>query len=293
MERPTFSIAPHRYTSSLIIDGTESETTLPDLRAPGVEVWRDTAGTVAAVGYRHAGQRCLGVPNVGTFTFTDASVDIRLTREASASDELVEDAFHRIVLPLALQLRAVQVLHASAVVSADGVVALCGRSGAGKSTLAYGLSRRGHTLWADDALAFEPSHNGLQAIPLPFRMRLRPASAQWFDDLEHQKGSELSAPWDVGVGPQSFRALFVLKRAAGTTTDDQVDIVRLAPADAFAAVLPHAYYLALDDEQLNQRLLSSYLVLAERLPVFVLRYAPRLTLVEDIASLIEEAVAEL
>lgn len=293
MERPTISVAPRRYASSLIIDGTEAETILPDLRAPGVEVWRDTAGMVAAVGYRHAGQRCLGVPYVGTFKFTDASVEIRLTRAASASDELVEDAFHRIAVPLALQLRAVQVLHASAVVSADGVVALCGRSGAGKSTLAYGLSRRGLTLWADDALAFESSHNGLQAIPLPFRMRLRAASAQWFDDLEHQKGSELSAPWDVGVGPQSFRALFVLERATGTTSDDQVDIVRLAPVDAFAAVLPHAYYLALDDEQLNQRLLASYLVLAERLPVLVLRYPPRLTMVEDIARLIEDAVTEL
>jgi len=95
-----------------------------------------------------------------------------------------------------------------------------------------------------------------------------------------------TSPWTISASTENSWA-----NCAGSWCHSH--IVRLAPADAFAAVLPHAYYLALDDEQLNQRLLSSYLVLAEQLPVFVLRYAPRLTLVEDIASLIEEAVAEL
>lgn len=293
MERSTCSVAPRAHAFSLIDAASETEVITPDLQAAGVEVWRDVDGTVAAFGYRDAATHCLRVPHVGTFMFVGVSEEIRLAREPSASDELVQDAFHRIAMPLALQLHAVQVLHASAVVLGGGVVALCGRSGAGKSTLAYGLSRRGLALWGDDAVAFEPSQSGLQVSPLPFRMRLRPASAQWFDDLEHQKGSELSSPWHTGSATLPFRALLVLERVAEVAADDRVEIVRLAPVDAFAAVLPHAYYLALDDEQLNQRLLSTYLVLADQLPVFTLRYTPRLTLVEEIAEMVEATVAEL
>lgn len=275
----------------MLIASTD-EFVLPDVDAPGVEVWRDVDGSIAAVGYRHDLDHCLHVPRVGTFLFTDASDEIRLAPEGSASDDLIQDALHRIAMPLALQLRGVQVLHASAVVIAGGVVALCGRSGAGKSTLAYGLGRRGFTLWGDDAVAFEPVNGGLRASPLPFRMRLRPASAEWFDDLAHQKGSEVSTPWRSG-SPGPFRALFVLERSEEVASATGAELVRLAPVDAFSSVLPHAYYLALDDVGLNQRLLSAYLDLADRLPVFVLRYRPRLSLVDTIAELVAAQVSEL
>lgn len=275
----------------MLIASTD-EFVLPDVDAPGVEVWRDVDGSIAALGYRRDLEHCLHVPRVGTFVFTDTSDEIGLAPEGSASDDLIQDALHRIAMPLALQLRGVQVLHASAVVIAGGVVALCGRSGAGKSTLAYGLGRRGFALWGDDAVAFEPVESGLRASPLPFRMRLRPASAEWFDDLAHQKGSEVSTPWSSG-SPGPFRALFVLERSEQVTSAAGVEFVRLPPADAFAAVLPHAYYLALDDVRLNQRLLSAYLDLADRLPVFVLRYRPRLSLVEGITEMLAATVNEL
>lgn len=265
----------------------------PDLDEPGVEVWRDVDGTVAAVGYVRGADHCLQVPRVGTFVFTGSSDEIRLAPEGSASEDLVQDALHRIAMPLALQLRGVQVLHASAAVVAGGVVALCGRSGAGKSTLAYGLGRRGFALWGDDAVAFESAAgDGLRASPLPFRMRLRPASAEWFEDLAHQKGAEHASPWHRGAqGP--FRALFVLERCEEVPSDVAAEIVRLRPAAAFAAVLPHAYYLALDDAGLIERLLSGYLDLADRLPVFVLRYRPRLALVDRIAEMVAAQVSEL
>jgi hypothetical protein len=270
----------------MILVAATADVPVPDRGAAGVEVWRDVDGVLAALGFRAGDDHCVHVPNVGTFAFTAASDEIRLSADPTAPESLRVDAFQRIAVPLALQLRGLQVLHASAVVVDGGVVALCGRSGAGKSTLAYGLGRRGFPLWGDDAVAFEPRAGGLLASPLPFRMRLRPASAEWFDDLAHQKGFEQDTPWESEPSPARFTALFVLERRTTASPDEKPEIVRLAPADAFSAVLPHAYYLALDDEELNRELLTTYLTLSEELPVFALRYTPRLDLVEDITALV-------
>ena len=265
---------------------------VPSLNAPGVEVWRDADGTLSAVGYRRGPDHGLHVPGVGTFFFHAASDAVVLVPDCSASDALIDDAFHRIALPLAVQLRGPQVLHASAVLLNGGVVALCGRSGAGKSTLAYALSRRGHTLWGDDAVAFEVGADAIEVRPLPFRMRLRRASAEWFDAPALQKGTEQSSGWLSGFAARPFRAVVILDRGADTD-GDEVHPVRLAPADALHALLPHAYYVALDDGELNRRLVSAYLGLADVLPVITLRYTPRLALVERMAELVEQTVAAL
>jgi len=265
---------------------------VPTLDDPDVEVWRDVDGIVSAVAYRHGSGYGLQVPNVGTFFFGASHEAVILVPDASAGAGLIQDAYHRIALPLAVQLRGPQVLHASAVLVEGGVVAVCGRARAGKSTLGYCLSRRGNPLWADDAVAFETHAQGVEVLPLPFRIRLRPESAEWFDALDHQKGRELSSPWLGGSSPRPLRALVVLERDE-SSTDDTVQLVRLAGADAFSAVLPHAYYVAVHDERLSRRLVSAYLALADVLPVFALRYAPRLGLVETMAELVEREVEAL
>ena len=57
------------------------------------------------------------------------------------SPDAIEETFERGVLPLALQARGIQVLHASGIETPQGVVAFCARSQTGKSTLAYACSR--------------------------------------------------------------------------------------------------------------------------------------------------------
>ena len=58
-------------------------------------------------------------------------------------------------------------------------------------------------------------------------------------------------------------------------------------------MLPHAYYVVLDDEAANRRLVSAYLELADRLPVFAVRYHPDLESVDRIAAAIEKEVMSL
>src|SRR5205823_1705698 len=96
---------------------------------------------------------------------------IAQTRESS---ELVDDLFRTAVVPLALQVFGYEVLHASAVRTESGVSAFCGLSGTGKSTVAYGLSRRGYPLWADDAVVFSAVDEGTtHCFRIPFAFHLR------------------------------------------------------------------------------------------------------------------------
>ena len=82
---------------------------------------------------------------------------------------------------MALHSHGEEVVHASAVLMDDGVVAFCGRSQTGKSTIAYGLHRRGCRVWADDTLVFETSGEIVQTIPYPHRLRIRAEAAEYFD----------------------------------------------------------------------------------------------------------------
>jgi hypothetical protein len=158
-----------------------AEAAPPPLEGPGTEVWRDTDGRLCAVGYRSPLGHSLFVPNIGTFRFESPTMEsgtIVLEPLPAVDDDLIDDAFHRIALPLSVQFGGLEVLHASAVCCGGGIAALCGRAGAGKSTLAYALSRRGHDLCADDAVPFDLSGTTIAVPSLPFRMRLRPASAE-------------------------------------------------------------------------------------------------------------------
>jgi hypothetical protein len=71
------------------------------------------------------------------------------------------------------------VLHASAVSTDEGVVALLGPKQAGKSTLAMALVRRGARLVTDDTLVIRLDANGrVAAVPGVQRIRLWPDSAR-------------------------------------------------------------------------------------------------------------------
>ncbi|HLF57368.1 MAG TPA: hypothetical protein VI942_11035, partial [Thermoanaerobaculia bacterium] len=128
----------------------------PALRpeAPGVECWRDVEGAVVAYAARLGDAYQVDVPCVGRFRFTTATPEVVAHAEPSVRDALVHEHYFRANLPLALQVRGFEVLHASAVETAAGVVAFAAPKESGKSTLAFALSQRGHRLWADDAVVF-------------------------------------------------------------------------------------------------------------------------------------------
>src|SRR5262249_14820655 len=157
--------------------------------------------------------------------------------EDGADGDLIDDAYRRMVVPMVLQVRGIEVLHASGVRRSDGVTALCGTSGSGKSTLAYGLSTRAGELWADDVVPFTVAGSHVRVLPVPFKVRLLPDAAGTFLGTE-MVGSgkttlkELHAP----SGEARLSRIFVLERGAA------VSVERVRPATrAFPMLLEHAY----------------------------------------------------
>jgi hypothetical protein len=212
---------------------------------------------------------CLVAPGLALFELHDDAV---VATPFRAGVELfVEDTYWRSVLPLFLQHRGAQVLHASAVVGPGGVVGICGRAGAGKSTVAYGLSLRGHRLWADDALVVS-SVAPPRTAALAGEMRLLP------DAREHIDVSSEGVPLEVAVGEERDLALLIVL-AEGQRPR------QLTSGEAFTAVVEHAYCYNL--EETKRAMASGYLALLEGVPVMRLNRPAGFDEFEDFLDVVE------
>ena len=242
--------------------------------APEVEVWRDVDGTVCAYGHTLNGKHWMHLPGLARFCFDGRHGEVKAIADPRVRRDSIMDTYHRSVLPMALQAQGAEVLHASAVLTPRGVVALCARSGTGKSTLAYGLSRQGYSLRADDAVAFEISAAQINVRPLPFSIRLRPDAAAFFDQIPFPS-SLASIPDSVTQVEErstSLAALIVLERFPLTDRFARDAVQRLAPVRAFTELLTHAYCFSLKDPERKERMVHQYLELSAKVPVFKLRF---------------------
>lgn len=76
-------------------------------------------------------------------------------------------------------LQGFELLHAGAVVTSQGLIALAGASGAGKSTLAIELLRRGGVLFSDDIVALSARGDEVIAFPGPALMNVPRSVEPW------------------------------------------------------------------------------------------------------------------
>jgi hypothetical protein len=278
----------------LTLAGSDTELhALPNMPNSDVEEWRDNDGMVCAYGYTLDDHHWMHLPGLASFRFRHSSDEVVAFVQPSADLDVVRDSFYRGVLPMALQARGQEVLHASGVRTPGGIIALSAVSETGKSTLAYGLSKRGYPLWADDAVALEISGGRVQAIPLPFSLRLRPESVAYYG---YERG-DLSLPiseitTDLVGESLLLAAIFVLERAPDADCPI-VEIDRLAPLPAFSAVLKHAYCYSLQDIDRKRLMLNYYTDLVQCVPVLRIRFQPGLEQLPLILDRIEQAISSL
>jgi hypothetical protein len=136
-----------------------------------------------------------------------------------------------------------ELLHASAVTIADGVLAFVADQGGGKSTLAAEFLRRGATLFADDVVALEDTggtvvcHCGPSVMNLPVAFDARAlAGAEVLAAVDGERWVQMPA---VAQPARSLSAIVLLRRADGATLQ-----CRRIPATTltllpFAITLPH------------------------------------------------------
>lgn len=250
-------------------------------------VMTDPDGAAVAYGWTTGQDHWLQVPDVGTFHFTPGSDEVTAVPAQAASVGSVEHAYRSIALPLVLQVSGFEALHGSAVRTAGGVVAFCALSGTGKSTVAYGLTRRGYTLWADDAVVFHASRNSpILTHPIPVNSGLREDARSFF----HHGNSPAEQPPMAYDQPEQLRAVFLMERADDIV--DPVELVRQPPADALAGLIPHAHGFNLADYARKRRTLESYLVLATQVPVLEMRFRSGFDRLDAVLDGVHAAIVE-
>ena len=282
---------PARVLPRLLIAGDADPADFSGEAPADAQAWQGPGGAVLAHCSVLDGRHRVDLPGLVTFLFDADALEVRAIPHPPARPEAIREVYGHSVLPLVLQALGIEVLHASAVLTSGGVVAVCGASGMGKSTVAYGLYRRGYPLWADDAVALRASVAAIDAIPLPFDVRLRPAAALLFGYGARPRRLAGEPPLAVRDGgePARLRAVCVLDRVS--TTGGGTAVGRLRPSAAFAALLPHAYCFGLSDPERKRRMLGRYLDLAARLPVFRVRRADDLDTLPSTLDGIERTLA--
>ena len=257
---------------------------------PEFEVWRDGEGEVYAYAEDLGDKYCMHLPGLASFRFSSRGDEVAAAVNNSTNEELVVDAYRRRVLPMALHVSGREVLHASAFRSSAGVIALCADSETGKSTIAAGFQSRGYTLWADDLVAFEISERGSRALSLPFTMRLRASAAALFDrDAPTLTLAGSDGDFTPANDSAPLVAICVLRRQGDGARP--VVVRQLSSAQAFAAVLSHAWSFALQDGERKRRMINNYLELVSRVPIFDIAFQPGLENLPAILDAIEELVS--
>ena len=254
---------------------------------PAEVVIRDRDGTVCAFGWRASADYWLRFPGIGTFRLRPEELEVAVVEGGGLDSPPVLDAYYSAVLPLAYHLIGYEALHASAVLTSAGVVAFCALSETGKSTLAFGLSRRGNSLWTDDVLVFEiGSGQGVACHPVPFTAHLRPQTQAHFG-VGHEETTILRSAEHSRLAP--FAALLLIEREE-RSDQPPVESERLPLSKALPAVLPHAFRFTLNDPERKRRMMQSYLDLVARVPVVRVGFVPGFEHIPRVLDGLEEAI---
>jgi hypothetical protein len=251
----------------------ELEVPQPEEAHGPVAHWEANDG-IELLGYRADGLGWIAIRGLAAFRFGNTGPV--LASASGGAEQAIRDAWTRSVLPLVVQARGTQVLHASAVAGESGAVAMCGTSTAGKSTLAAALRKKGHRVVADDALAFVISGGTAQALTLPFRLRLRPASAA------HLEVPPLA---EQGEGGERLPLAAIVLLEPRATDDHPPRSEQVAPTEAVGALMPHAYCFALEEGK--EELVRAYAALSASLIVQRLSYPRELDKLDGVVELLE------
>lgn len=241
-----------------------------------VQARRISNATVASYRYSRDGQHWIHFPTLADFCFDPNRDEVIAIAHDGSHLDAIWDAYYRSVLPMALQTVGQEVLHASAVQTPRGVLAFCADSETGKSTIAYGLSLLGYPICADDAVAIETRDERIYVAPLPFKVRLRVASASFFGLTQQTAPATTTFCCNATTDrtPVPLAAVCVLRRMPEVVDGIVAESVHLSPVQAFMAVLPHAYCPRLGNLEERRRMIQRYLNLTSQVPVFETRFQP-------------------
>ncbi len=240
-------------------------------RLPGGRIWLRCGKTTG--GY------VLSFANIADFIINSSGS--RVVCCNASGDVSLETIRHLLidqVLPLVVNLRGCDALHATAVATHRGVCAFMGPAGSGKSTLAASFVLSGYPLVCDDCLALSegtaimtlPGYPGLRLWDDSIRAlgassRNLKAVAHYTTKSRWQKNH--SRRPDFCSTTRRLARIYLLERARSSKHSARALIQELAPGDALMGLVKAAYRLDITDRAMLRRQFLFLSSVAERVPV--------------------------
>jgi hypothetical protein len=190
------------------------------------------------------------------------------------------------ILPNVRLAHGFEALHASAVASAHGVVAVTGPSGAGKTTLALELMRRGMSLVGDDVLLLSSGPTGVLGHPATPHMNVdeRASVPVEHGELARFRGERWIEVFDSAPVPRRVDGICLLQHDPQLSMD--VEMLPRTPL----ALAPYMLGLPDGDAGRERRRFELYSNLTERCPLVRITRGPGDS-VEQLADALQAALA--
>src|SRR5947209_2991393 len=220
--------------------------------------------------------------------------EITIAPDPGVEEGLVRALLLGPALAVVLHQRGFLILHGSAIVLHEKVVAFLGQEGAGKSTIAATMHERGHALMADDVVAIRTN----VAVPLVFpaypQLNLSPdVVASLGHDLAtlprlHSRVEKraLRAIPGFPQNPLPLDLLYVLGKGSRS------EVETLRPQEAFVELLRHSYGTRLFQGRAAPEHFRQCARLVRAVSVRRLRVRQTLAELSSLAQLVEEDAAQ-
>ena len=226
-------------------------------RLPGGKLWLSFARL-------HEGYFLLRFEGLSDFFINKSGREIVCIPKLGIPAETIQHLLLDQVIPLVINLRGGEALHASATLTPSGIIAFFGAAGAGKSTIAGSLFKAGYPLISDDCLALiekDGKIHGMAAYP---GLRLWGDSFKWLfgNGRPHKPVAHYTDKQQVHITTKEhaisakFQPLKRLYAIAGPSEIDgknNIVIEPLAPRESFMALVRCAFRLDITDNKMLKR----------------------------------------
>jgi hypothetical protein len=192
--------------------------------------------------------------------------------------EIINHLLLNQVIPLVINLKGKEALHASGVLTSWGVIAFAGNPGSGKSTIAGSFFKTGNSLMGDDCVPLVEQSQNIYAVPAYPELRLRGDSLGWFFGNVGDLGSGPHYKIKERVSIERDAKLFCteiqpLKRVYTITnlfeSKDKNDIIieRLSPLKSLMELIKYTFKLDITDHNMLKRQLDFLKKVVSTVPV--------------------------